>query len=131
MNKKLTQRLFFVTALFFGSIAFATTFDPAERTQKGHYEITGNWSELKRGTNTLVLKITDSNTHEAVAGAAVTVDYDMVEMPTNPPNNAINETAPGTYEKVVFLGMRGQWKFHTLVDKSSLQDEHDQITAVK
>lgn len=98
-----------------------TKFDPAEPTVNGHYQVAGNWSELKHGWNTLILKVTDMN-EQAVAGAKVTVVYEMVGMPMNPPDKPVEDKGDGTYEKRVFFGMKGTWKFDITVNSNSLED---------
>lgn len=95
--------------------------DASEPTANATYQISGNWSELKRGWNTLVLKVADP-TNQAVLGAQVTVTYDMVEMPMSPPEKPVEEKGDGIYEKRIFLGMKGTWLFNTVVNSNGEGD---------
>lgn len=95
--------------------------DPAELTKNGNYQIAGNWSELKRGWNTLKLYITDT-ANQPTTGASVKVVYDMIGMPMNPPDKPVEEKGDGNYEKQVFLGMKGDWQFDVTVNKDSIED---------
>lgn len=104
--------------------------DQPEVTKNGSYEISGNWSELKRAWNTLTLKITDRN-KQPVTGAKVTVVYDMVDMPMTPPERPVVEKGDGVYEKRVFPGMRGDWQFDTTVEKDNAKDTHIKIQNIK
>lgn len=125
-----TFALLGVFVLGLGARAFAETpFDPPEPTANGHYQVAGNWSELKRGWNVLVLKLTDMD-QQPVNGATVTVVYDMVGMPMNPPDRPIVEKGDGVYEKQVFLGMRGTWKFDTTVNANTVEDTHSRTQEV-
>ncbi len=99
----------------------ATKFDPPEATVNNYYQIEGNWSELKKGWSTLVLKISDQD-QKPVVGATVTVAYDMVGMPMNPPNKPVVDKGDGTYEKPVFVGMRGNWRFDVTVEDNARAD---------
>lgn len=98
------------------------TLDPAELTVQEIYQVSGNWSSLKRGWNTLILKISDSQ-NQSISQAKVTVKYDMATMPMNPPDNPVVEKEGGVYEKSIFLGMRGDWKF----DISIARDQSDTL----
>ena len=96
-------------------------FDTAEPTVNNQYQISGNWSELKRGLGILTLKITDTSA-QSVTGANVVVAYDMATMPMNPPDKPVEEKGDGVYEKRVFLGMRGTWKFNLSIKANSVED---------
>ncbi|HAZ14658.1 MAG: hypothetical protein A2X86_06220 [Bdellovibrionales bacterium GWA2_49_15] len=96
-------------------------FDAAEPTVNQQYKISGNWSELKRGWGILTLKVTDAS-EQAVTGAKVVVPYDMTTMSMHPPENAVEEKGDGLYEKKIFLGMRGTWKFNISIDSNSVVD---------
>ena len=122
--------LYSALSLFAGGAALAEArLDPPEPTVNGHYQVAGNWSELKRGWNTLVLKVTDSG-QTAMTGATVKVAYDMVGMPMNPPDRPVVEKGDGIYEKRVFLGMPGSWKFDTEVTSGDVADSHGKIQEV-
>lgn len=102
--------------------AFAeTNFTSAQITRNGLYQIEGNWSELKHGWSKLVLKISNQN-QQLVAGAKVNVAYEMIGMPMNPPNKPVVDMGDGTYEKQVFIGMKGTWQFDITVDSNAEQD---------
>ncbi len=105
-------------------------FDPAEPSAGGNYQVSGNWLELKRGWNVLTLQIVDSNSNP-VTGAELKVIYDMVGMPMNPPNKPVEEKGEGRYNKQVFLGMRGQWKFDLTIHKDTVEDTLSHIENVK
>ncbi|MEK6706350.1 MAG: FixH family protein [Bdellovibrionota bacterium] len=106
-----------------GSYAFAEDagLDAPEVTANSHYQVSGNWSQLKRGWNVLTLKVTDV-AGQSIIGATVTVDYDMVEMPMSPPNKPVEDKGGGFYEKRVFLGMKGKWKFDITVNSNAVED---------
>ncbi len=95
--------------------------DPAQQSANGYYQIAGTWSELKLGWNVLTLKITDSNSNP-VTGAELKVTYDMVGMPMNPPDKPVEEKGKGRYNKQVFFGMRGLWRFDLTIHKDIVED---------
>jgi hypothetical protein len=121
-----------VTAGFcFQNISFADeTLDPGEFTVNGKYKIAVNWSELKRGWNSLILKITDAEENR-VSEASVTVTYDMIGMPMNPPDKPVEEKSASVYEKKVFLGMQGKWQFDISVIKNTVEDTLKRIEDIK
>jgi hypothetical protein len=55
-----------------------------EQTVNHQYWVNTNLSDMKRGWNTMTIKVTDL-LNQPVAGATVTVDYDMTDMEMNPP----------------------------------------------
>lgn len=101
--------------------AFAdSNFDQPETTQNGHYQIKGNWSELKHGWNKLILKILNQE-QQPVVGAKVEIAYEMLDMPMDPPNKPVLDKGDGSYEKQVFIGMKGAWEFNISVnDKANV-----------
>lgn len=103
-----------VTMLIIICMAFTANaqikFDPAELTTNGNYQIEGNWSQLKRGWNLLVIKVS-TPTQQPLVGINLGVIYDMVGMPMSPPDKPVVDKRDGTYEKQVFIGMKGDWKF--------------------
>ncbi|MBI2521871.1 MAG: hypothetical protein HYV97_15755 [Bdellovibrio sp.] len=101
--------------------ATAIEFDVAEPTVNNQYQISGNWSELKRGWGILTLKITNTE-EQSVTGAKVVIPYDMATMSMRPPEYAVEEKGEGIYEKKIFLGMRGAWKFNISIDSNSVVD---------
>ena len=105
------------------------TLDAAEPTANGSYQISANWSELKRGWNQLVFQLTDAN-QQLVSGAIVTIKYNMIGMNMDPPDNPVVETQSGVYEKKIFLGMNGNWKFDSRVIKQSVEDTHSKTQGV-
>ena len=72
--------------------------DKAEATVGGKYQVSANWSELKRGWNVLTIKVEDAD-RNTVSGATVTVPYDMATMPMNPPQKPVLDKGEGIYEK--------------------------------
>jgi hypothetical protein len=90
-------------------------------TKNGHYLIDANWSELKRGWNTFLMLVTDQN-DQPVEDAKVTVTYDMLAHPMHPPEKPVIDRGNGTYEKSIFLGMIGRWKFDFSVAKDGVED---------
>ena len=130
--KKLITLSAIMTVLGFLTLtrAEAPNLDPAELTAQSLYKVSANWSSLKRGENTLVLKITDGE-DQPITGATISVTYDMADMPMNPPNYPIEEKEGSIYEKRVFLGMRGNWKFKINVRQGETEDSLDKIQRVK
>ncbi len=120
------------TILVMGGIISPTY--AAEPTAQGYFLVSGNWAQLKRGGNVLVLKITDSES-KALTQANVKVAYDMVEMSMNPPDNPVEEKENGVYEKKIFLGMKGHWKFKTTIAvgplPDPLKDTHEKVQEIK
>lgn len=111
-----------ILSTFVGINAFAETkFDPPQVTANGQYQIEANWSELKRGWSVLVLRIINQD-HQAISGGKVEVAYNMVSMDMNPPDKPIVDKGDGTFEKQVFLGMKGGWKFDISIDDKSNAD---------
>ncbi|MBI2645910.1 MAG: FixH family protein [Deltaproteobacteria bacterium] len=98
-----------------------THLDPAEATTEGRFLISSNWSQLKRGWNVLVLQITNTE-GQALSQANVKVSYEMEDMEMNPPDNPVEEKENGTYEKKIFLGMKGNWKFDATLEKDDVKD---------
>ena len=86
-----------------------------ELSLNGHYQVEANWSQLKRGWNTLLIKLTDEN-QKTVSGAKLTLRYDMAGMAMNPPDKPILDKGNGDYEKQVFIGMNGGWKFELTIE---------------
>ena len=122
--KRILSRIAILTFLIatFSLTAFAdANFDQPVITQNGHYQIEGNWSELKRGWCKLILKISNQE-QQPVVGAQVAVAYDMADMPMSPPNKPVLDKGDGTYEKQVFLGMRGTWQFDITVNDNTNTD---------
>ena len=126
------------TLSLFGVLTLASTaplradtrLDSPEPTAKKLFQVEGNWSELKRGWNALTLRVTDGD-HRPVTGATVAVVYDMDGMPMNPPDRPVEEKGAGMYQKQVFLGMKGKWKFTTTVTAHSASDNHVKMQDVK
>lgn len=114
----------------FAIVALMALFDPAEPTANQKFLVSGNWSELKRGWNTLVLRVTDAD-QQPVPGAAVSVAYEMVGMPMNPPQNPVIDKGDGIYEKRIFLGMRGEWRFDTTIQLDESSDTHARVEDVQ
>lgn len=104
--------------------------DSPELTQNQAYQVSGNWSQLKRGWNVLQLKILNQE-NKSLLKAQVTVAYDMATMPMNPPNNPIEEKENGVYEKKIFLGMKGDWKFDVTIEKDSKKDTFAKVVNIK
>ncbi len=100
--------------------------DQPEATVNGAYQVEGNWSGLKLGWNMLELKITDAS-GQSVIGETLDMTYDMVGMPMSPPNNSIIEKGNGQYEKKIFLGMSGKWKFDMKLTKNTIEDSFSKI----
>jgi hypothetical protein len=103
------------------SFADSVKFDPAEASANGMYHIAGTWSQLKTSWDNLDLNVVDDH-NQPVAGATVTIKYQMVGMPMGTPDRPVVDKGDGVYEKQVFLGMRGKWQFDVLVNKGSTQD---------
>ena len=99
----------------------AIELDAAEPTVNKQYQISGNWSEIKRGWGVLTLKVTNAD-EQAVTGAKVVTTYEMATMPMNPPDRPVEEIGEGIYEKKIFVGMRGPWKFNISVTVNSVED---------
>lgn len=97
------------------------TYDPAERTANGLFQLSGNWSTLQTGRSQLSLKVVDPSGQPATL-ATVKVDYDSVDMPMNPPNRPVAELGAGKYEKPVEFGMPGVWKFKITVKQGAVVD---------
>ena len=109
--KQILNRVALLGILFMAvTVQAVTQFDPPELTANGQYQVEGNWSQLKRGWNVLIVKIS-SPTQQPLAGLKLDIAYDMVGMPMSPPNKTIVDKKDGTYEKQVFFGMQGDWKF--------------------
>lgn len=119
-----------VSLLLLGLPVSLLALDSAESTNNNSYQVVGNWSELKRGWNTLILVVTEGN-NEAVVGATITVSYDMVDMKMDPPDKPVEEKENGRYEKRVFLGMKGKWKFDTTIRKDQLEDALTKVQEIK
>ena len=120
--KQVFNRIAMLGILCMGLTAFAQTkFDPAEVTSKGTYQVEANWSQLKRGWNLLVIKVS-TPTQQPLAGLNLSVDYDMMGMPMSPPNKPIVDKKDGTYEKQVFMGMPGDWKFDLKLSDAAKAD---------
>lgn len=129
--KRLALTPFFLLGLLLSDgKADEPALDGPELTKNGSYQIFGNWLELKRGWNTLKLKITTPK-NEPVEKADVTIVYDMVNMPMDPPYKPVVEKGDGIYEKSIFLGMRGQWQFDTTINKDQTEDIHTKIQDVQ
>ena len=79
----------------------------------------------------LTIQISDAN-NKATQVENMTIIYDMVDMPMNPPDNAIEDKGNGLYEKKIFLGMRGGWKFDFKInEQASGEDTYSKTQVVK
>ena len=103
--------------------------DPAEATTQGHFLISSNWSQLKRGWDVLVLQITNTE-GQTLNQANVKVSYDMEDMEMNPPDHPVEEKENGTYEKKIFLGMKGNWKFDITLEKEETKDTFAKVVKI-
>lgn len=104
--------------------------DTSEPTKNGFYQISANWSELRRGWNTLTFQVYDSE-QKSIATDEVSVSYDMESMPMDPPDEPIIDKGDGLYEKRIFLGMRGGWKFDFKLSKNKVEDTYSKSQAVR
>lgn len=126
MNK-LTKLLVFVAIIMgagqtlLGYANEALDVAVSQPSTNGVYLVSGNWDALKRSWNNLSLTILD-NEQKPVEAAVITLKYDMVGMPMDPPISPIIEKGNGVYETRVFLGMRGSYKFDFTIDKDGEQD---------
>ncbi len=112
---------FMMCAMISVSSASEDVLDPADLTVQGVYQVSSNWSTLKRGWNVLILRVLDSQ-NQPVSSAKVIVKYDMATMPMNPPDKPVIEKEDGIYEKSIFLGMKGNWKFDISIAEESQND---------
>ncbi len=126
--------LFILGTVVFASPTFADhpspKLDPAEASSQGHFLIHGNWDQLKRGWNIFVLKLTDSE-EKILNSAHVKVSYDMEDMEMNPPDNPVEEKDNGFYEKKIFLGMKGNWKFDATIEKDETKDIFSKVIKIE
>ncbi len=122
MNKLLSLAIF---VLGLNAIS-AFALDAVEPTANGHFKISGNWSSLLRGRNTLELQIFDEN-NQGLSQATVVVDYNMEDMDMSPPATAVNEANGGLYTKTVQMGMRGNWDYDVTITKNGLTDSLHKI----
>ena len=111
----------------FAHLSFAL--DQPEVSTGGNYEIQANWSELKHGWNILTIQVSDMNQHP-VLNENIEIAYDMVGMTMNPLNNAVVEKGNGLYEKKIFLGMPGKWKFDMKLSYENSEDNFSKVQAV-
>ena len=129
MNNIIKIALISFSFFSISTASLATEFSPREPGTNSIYFVGGNWLELQRGWNTLKLKITASD-ESVVTGADVTVNYDMLGHSMHPPIKPVIEVGDGVYEKQVFLGMRGAWKFDTHIQKDATEDTHSKTQDV-
>ncbi|MGK5087366.1 FixH family protein, partial [Bdellovibrionota bacterium FG-2] len=121
LNERKLMKHIISTLAIFGTLALVSeTLSFADATANGTYDISGNWSELKRGWNTLTLKVVNTD-QQGVTGATVSVAYDMKGMTMSPPDRPVEEK-DGAYEKKVFIGMNGTWKFDATVSAGGVDD---------
>lgn len=130
--KRTTSVLAVFMALSSAAFAFAqdgVTVDPPEKTVDGKYVVSANWSELKRGWNTLTVQISQDGT--ALTGAQVKIDYAMVSMPMPAPVRPVVEKDGGVYEKQVFPGMAGRWRFDIQIKKDAGSDHLSRFVDIR
>ena len=118
--KKFFNLLMCFTIVCLGQLTFAL--GPREPSANGLYQIEANWTDLKRGWNILTFVVTDAN-QQPVSRQNIDMVYDMIGMPMSPPNNPVVEKGNGNYEKKIFLGMSGTWKFDMKLKVNNVEDK--------
>lgn len=131
LNKWIVWAALGLVGIALPGFAFAelADLDAPEPTVNGHFQISANWSQLKRGWNTLTMELRNA-ANQPIAGANVAVAYEMMDMPMNPPEKPVEEKGDGFYEKRVFLGMKGKWKFSIVVNAHSVEDTLTKVPSI-